>query len=147
MSQFKTLKNATLYYSDTDSIDIDRELDPKFVGTELGKMKLEHIFSKAVFLAPKVYGGITSNYEYVKVKGLKNPVSYEDLLPLLSKDEKLSISQEKWHRNIADGYITIKAEIYTLMITDNKRKLIYDSNNKFIDTSPLTLENGSIKES
>jgi len=63
------------------------------------------------------------------VKGLKNPISYEKLLPLLSKDKKLVSrrqNQEKWHRNISDGNITIKNEIYTLMITDNKRKLVYD---------------------
>jgi len=54
MSQFKTMKDIVLFYSDTDSIDINRELDPKFIGPELGKMKLEHIFEKAVFLAPKI---------------------------------------------------------------------------------------------
>lgn len=69
MSQFKFMSNHTLYYTDTDSIDIDTELDSKFVSSELGKMKLEHIFDKAVFLAPKVYGGINSEYEYIK--GLK----------------------------------------------------------------------------
>lgn len=107
-------------------------------------MKLEHVFNKSVFLAPKVYDGITSNYEYVKVKGVKNPIGFADLLPLLSKDKTLEIKQNKWYRNIANGHIAIKNEIYTLMITDNKRKLIYDSNNKFIDTNPLTLKNGKV---
>jgi len=53
MSQFKTMEDVVLFYSDTDSIDIDSKLDPKYVGPELGKMKLEHVFDKAVFLAPK----------------------------------------------------------------------------------------------
>lgn len=34
MSQFKTMKDITLYYTDTDSIDIDRPLPGKFVGRE-----------------------------------------------------------------------------------------------------------------
>jgi hypothetical protein len=89
------MKDITLYYTDTDSIDIDHPLDPKYVGTELGKMKLEHIFKEAVFLAPKVYGGITSEYELVKVKGLKNPVSYNELKTLLIKDTSLKVNQEK----------------------------------------------------
>lgn len=71
MSQFKTMKDTTIYYSDTDSVDINKPLPDNFIGKELGKMKLEHIFKDAVFLAPKVYGGITDSYEYVKVKGLK----------------------------------------------------------------------------
>lgn len=71
MSKFKKDKNLTIYYTDTDSIDINQPLDPKFVGNELGQMKLEHIFDDAVFLAPKMYGGINKDYEYVRIKGLK----------------------------------------------------------------------------
>jgi hypothetical protein len=39
------------------------------------------------------------------------------------------------------GLITIKDEIYSLTVTNNKRKLIY-KNNRFIDTAPLKLVNG-----
>ena len=144
MSTFKTMKGVTIYYSDTDSIDIDEPLDPKYVGSELGKMKLEHIFDDVIFLTPKVYGGITSTYEYVKVKGLKNPVSFNQLKPLLVKDANLKINQEKWYRNVSDGNIKIIPEIYTLMINNQKRVLLYE-NNKFIDTSPIILNKGKIE--
>lgn len=89
MSQFKTMKDLTLYYTDTDSIDTNKPLDFKFIGNDLGKMKLEHTFTKAIFLAPKVYGGITPNYEYVKIKGVKNPIHFNELFNLLNKDYKL----------------------------------------------------------
>jgi len=71
------MTNLIVYYSDTDSIaiDLDRPLNLKFIGPELGKMKLEHVFDKAVFLAPKVYDGVISKYVYIKVKGLKNTIS------------------------------------------------------------------------
>jgi hypothetical protein len=95
MSQFKTLKGITLFYTDTDSIDINKPLPSKFIGKELGFMKLEHIFNEAIFLAPKVYGGITENYEYVRIKGLKNPISFNELKPLLIKEQSISIEQEK----------------------------------------------------
>jgi hypothetical protein len=36
MSKFKNNPNFSLYYSDTDNIDIDRPLDPKYVGTGVG---------------------------------------------------------------------------------------------------------------
>lgn len=49
MSQFKTMKGVEVYYSDTDSIDTNKPLDSKFVGKELGKMKLEHIFKKVIY--------------------------------------------------------------------------------------------------
>jgi hypothetical protein len=60
MSQIKNRDEFTLFYTDTDSIDINKPLEPKFIGKELGQMKLEHIFDKKFFLAPKVYSGITS---------------------------------------------------------------------------------------
>jgi hypothetical protein len=56
-------------------------------------MKLENIFTEAVYLAPKVYGGLTLNYEVVKIKGLKNPVSFKELLPLLYKNKSLEVAQ------------------------------------------------------
>ena len=90
MSQFKTNKSFTLYYTDTDSIDIDGELEEKLIGNELGLMKLEHVFNQALFLAPKVYGGLTAphNSECVRIKGLKNPLKFEELKPLLIKYKK-----------------------------------------------------------
>jgi hypothetical protein len=124
MSKFKTRDNFTLFYSDTDSIDIDETLDPIHIGSELGKIKLEHIFDDAVFISPKVYGGITSSYKYVKVKGLKNPISFSQLKPILIKDTNLEIKQDKWYRNISSGNIKIILEIYTLKINNQKRKLI-----------------------
>jgi hypothetical protein len=95
MSQFKNIEGVEIYYSDTDSIDMNKPLDPEFVGKELGKMKLEHIFKKIVYLAPKVYGGKTEDYEYVKIKGAKVPVAFSDLEPLLYKSKTLEISQSK----------------------------------------------------
>jgi hypothetical protein len=145
MSEFKTMDDITLFYSDTDSIDINKPLDPKYIGSGLGKMKLEHVFDDAIFLAPKVYGGITSSYEYVKVKGLKNPVSFNQLKPLLIKDANLKISQEKWYRNISEGNIKILPEIYTLMNNNLKRGLVFDNTNKFVNTIPKKLNNGRLE--
>jgi len=140
MTQFKNNADYELFYTDTDSIDINKPLPTSHVGKKLGQMKLEHIFDKAIFLAPKVYGGITPNYEYIRIKGLKNPITYQELEPLLFKNKYFKINQEKWYKDISKGNITIKNEVYTLMITDNKRKLIFDNNNKFINTTPLILD-------
>jgi len=83
MIQFKL--NDNVFYTDTDSIDVDQEFDPKFIGKEFGKMKLEHTFDDAVFLSPKMYGDITKDYEYVRIKGLKNAIDFKELKILIKK--------------------------------------------------------------
>jgi hypothetical protein len=108
MSQFKNVNNSyELYYSDTDSISIDRPLEDNMIGKELGKMKLEYVFDKAVYLGPKVYGGITNEgKEIIKAKGYKNKDQFKkdqldfktlESLLYLNNDEinKLEINHEK----------------------------------------------------
>jgi hypothetical protein len=62
-------------------------------------MKLEHIFDEVVYLAPKVYGRIITNEQgkedFVRIKGLINPISVEELKILLYKGKTLPINQEK----------------------------------------------------
>lgn len=152
MYPFKTLKNTSIFYTDTDSIDIDTELDPEFVGTEIGKWKLEHISEKAVFLGPKLYMCKTSNGYITKIKGLKfstckgncKLITFDAFSKLLMKDKKLDLQQDKWYKNISQGNITIKNENYNLGLTSGKRKQIFDKNNVFTDTKPLTLNNGNL---
>ncbi len=71
MSQFKNNLNfPNLYYSDTDSLYFDGPLDPSFISnTRLGALKLEGIYDKAIFLAPKVYALKNNNEEIIKIKG------------------------------------------------------------------------------
>jgi hypothetical protein len=95
MSEFKNNPNFNLYYSDTDSIDIEQEIDPKYIGKELGQMKLECIFDEVVYLAPKVYGARLNNEDLVKIKGLKNPITFEEIKSLLIKDSKLQTHHDK----------------------------------------------------
>jgi|SRR5947207_11673843 len=79
-------------------------------------MKLEHIFNEAVYLAPKMYGGKTNNYEYVKIKGLKNPIPFNELLSLLKKGNSLLKPNQKRYKSLSKSNITIKDEIYILSV-------------------------------
>jgi hypothetical protein len=149
MSQFKNnpvLPN--LYYSDTDSVYFDGPLPDHFINsTELGKLKLEGIYDQAIFLAPKVYALKNQESEIIKIKGLKTKTisEYIDLLyQLLIKGSKSSFNQEKWFKHLNKGTINILDQTYTLKITDNKRKLIFNSENVLIDTLPFILNNGSL---
>ena len=54
-------QGISIYYTDTDSIFINKPLNDELIGPDLGLMKLEYVGTKcldeAVFLPPKVYGG------------------------------------------------------------------------------------------
>lgn len=144
MSKYIMDNSEDICAIDTDGIKLTKDLNPKYVGTELGKMKDEGTFKEAVFIAPKVYGGITeSNDMIIKVKGLKESISYWQLKTLLYVDN-VKISQSKWYKNFSEATINVLDQIYTLRATENKRELIKDSVGKIIDTRPYQLLNGEL---
>lgn len=148
MTQFLNMSDKTLYYTDTDSIIIDKPLNPINIGKGIGQMKLENIYEKGIFLAPKFYAAKikseTKNSEKIVIKGLNTSISFKELLKLFKRNKKLKIYQDKWYKNLSKGYIQIKKELYTLKVTDNKRNLIFDKNNKFINTSPFIIQDDKI---
>ena len=143
MSQFKNNPDFKLYYSDTDSIYIDKPLPESMINdTILGKMKLEYILYKAIFLAPKVYYLETVDNKVIyKVKGLKHEIvlTYDDFDSLLSRESYIQKYQFKWLKFLSEGDIKIREDLYTLKVTENKRKLIYNQNNEFINTIPFVI--------
>jgi hypothetical protein len=143
MSQFKNNPKINLYYTDTDSAYTDSELDESLIsGTELGKLKLENICNKAIFLSPKVYCLKTENKGLIyKVKGLNHEVelTMKDFDQLLYKDAFIKKSQTKWMRNLSEGQIKLLEQVYTLKVTDNKRELIYNKKGKLIGTKPYVI--------
>ena len=142
MTQFKNTDQFKLFYQDTDSIYINKDLNqinPEWISSELGKFKLEYIFKDAVFLAPKVYAGLTlENKEIMKIKGYKYKVPFKEFKKLIIKDYNLKLKQTKWFKNIHESNITMLEQLYTLTVTDNKRQLIYDlnKNDMLINTKP-----------
>jgi len=111
--------------------------------TILGKMKLEYILNDAIFLAPKMYYLETIDSKVIyKVKGLKHEVELTkiDFENLLFKQSILEKFQTKWIKNLTFGNIEIRQDLYTLQVTNNKRKLIYDINNKLTSTIPLKID-------
>jgi hypothetical protein len=141
MSAFKNNPLYNLYYSDTDSIVIDQALDPRLVGDALGLLKLEHTISKAVFLAPKVYGIVdVDGNETIKIKGVTDEMSSDihinDLELLLIQDSSRVFNQQKWYKSLIKGEIIITDLLYNLKVTSNKREAIY-VDNIFHNTEPF----------
>lgn len=119
MSQFKNNPLFKLYYSDTDSAVFNCQLPPEYVGEAIGLMKLEHVISKAVFLAPKVYALITENGEQIiKAKGLTKDaiqnITIADYELLLQKDSSRILKQSKFYKSLYQGNISVLDTIYTL---------------------------------
>ena len=145
MSQFKNNPKINLYYTDTDSIYTDSNLDESLISdNNLGSLKLENIVDKAIFLAPKLYCLITESEQFIhKVKGLKQEteIQFKDFENLLIKDTFISKSQSKWFRNLSESKINILEQLYSIKVTNNKRRLIYNKNNKLIGTESYEINN------
>jgi hypothetical protein len=144
MSFFKNNPDFKLYYMDTDSGFINKPLPDYLLGNKFGQFKLENVITKAVFLAPKVYGFITDEgREIIKVKGLNkdnvNSIKFYDLEALLIKDSSREFTQEKWFKSVIKGEITLDDIAYTLKVTSNKRELIY-KNGIFNSTKPYNYD-------
>jgi hypothetical protein len=99
MSYFKNNPNINLYYTDTDSIYTDSKIESVHIDAKvLGKLKLENICEKAIFLAPKMYCLKTIDGEIItKTKGLKHEVelTLSEFKKLLIKNEKIIKTQPK----------------------------------------------------
>jgi len=143
MSQFKNNPNYILYYTDTDSGFFNKPLPQHLVDDKvLGKMKLENICKKAIFLAPKVYCLETIDGKVIyKVKGLSHDINLnmKDFESLLYKESTLQKFQTKWTKNVSEGHIKVLEQIYTLKVTDNKRELVFNNNNKLINTNSIKI--------
>jgi len=63
MSKYKNIPNNPMIYSDTDSVILPKILDSKYIGKELGQMKLENKISKGIFIAKKLYAYKNTNNE------------------------------------------------------------------------------------
>lgn len=112
-----------------------------------GLMKLELTFDRAVFIAPKVYGGTYSEGEIVKVKGFKNPIAVSTLETVLTKGHKLELSHEKWTRDLSAGTIKVFSNtLYTLMATESNPygwQLIFD-NGIIVGTKPYQISEDKV---
>jgi len=96
---------------------------------------LENVCNKAIFLAPKVYCLKTEKGNTIyKVKELKHEIelTMKDFENLLYKNALIEKTQTNLRKNLNDGHIKLLEQVYTLKVTDSKRQLIYNKNNKLI---------------
>ena len=157
MSKFKNNPHLQLFYTDTDSIfttlepeEMNKQFKDIVDNKELGKLKLEHIIDKAIFLAPKSYYLELENGEkIVKIKGLNKNVikskietelTFDKFYELMESDKSIDITQSKWFRNKYEGTINILEQSYNIKMNENKREFIY-LDNKISETKPIYINN------
>jgi hypothetical protein len=57
-----------VYYTDTDSVVLNKPLPEEMIGNEISKFKFEHKIKNGLFVVPKLYLLITDNNKII-VKG------------------------------------------------------------------------------
>jgi hypothetical protein len=67
-------------------------------------------------------------------------LTMDDFNFLLVKDNLLEKTQTKWFKNLSEGNISLLNQLYTLKVTDNKRELVYNRDNKLIGTKPYIID-------
>lgn len=134
LNKFKNLKDNPYLGGDTDSIIMTKPIDEKYIGTELGKFKLEHVIEEGFYPSKKFYLIKTNKNEIIiKSKGIdnnKNLLNYEKFKSLLLGND-LNIPQSQFKKEFKN--LTITREIINKKITgviESKLK------NKLVRTDP-----------
>lgn len=137
-----------VYYSDTDSIITDLEIE---TSNELGKWKLEKTIKKGYFISPKIYFIIEENKEYIKFKGLphetKNKMNKKEFMKtcenIIKKQNRETITEfiinTNFRKDFKNMQIAKKQYLFKPKFLLKKRNKII-KNGEWIDTEPLNLD-------
>ncbi len=143
MSKIKLeiLKTGSIYYTDTDSIVTDVKLGDKYVGNEIGKLKLEHEIKEGYFISNKTYCFKNNkNKLTIRAKGIDSrSLCYQDFVRLYLGIDIEAIRSESV-RNFSEGYVNILVN-KTIVLSANsytKREKKYIGS-LWSDTKPLVL--------
>jgi hypothetical protein len=93
-------KLTKIVYTDTDSIITEEPIDSKYIGSNIGQMKLENEIIEGYFIKPKLYGYLNINgKEKIVVAGLKKASLNLDIFRKLASGQNITINQTKFFSN------------------------------------------------
>jgi DNA polymerase elongation subunit (family B) len=120
-----------LYYTDTDSIFVDKELPEYLIGNDLAQLKEMHELKgkwikKGYFLGIKKYGYIDENNEVHSIfSGIeRNSLSWNEIEQIAKGFTVFKISPVRFFKNLISLNITIKNSLETSIIFNPRKKLI-----------------------
>lgn len=125
INKLKHLYEKSLIYSDTDSLVTDTPIDPKYIGKQIGLLKLETEIIEGIFVAPKIYYIESPNNIISKTKGVGNLLSKDDFLKLL-QGQSVSSTKTYFDRNLSQGSVKIVDKQIVTNASFHKRIKVYD---------------------
>lgn len=147
MIKYKTLPGYNCYYSDTDSVFLDKALPEELIGNEIGEMKNEleslnaEYIDKAYFLGNKKYGYIYTDKDNIQrtstvIAGAdRNSLNFEDIESLSEGHTITKQYANTFNRNFNKMEITIKARTLNIHATTDKQLI----NNSYVSPYILNL--------
>lgn len=140
MIKYKTLPNVILYYTDTDSIFINKELPQELVGNELGQMKDElkgAWIKEGYFFGVKKYGYLDSNNKVHSIfSGVeRDTLTWNDIIDINNGKSIIKNNKPRFFKNFNNLNINIHNNDLLTIKFNPKKQLI---NNKYI---PIHLNN------
>lgn len=120
-----------LYYTDTDSFFVDKDLPQYLIGKELGQLKDElngGVIKKAYFLGIKKYGYIDNNGEvHSTFSGIeKNSLSWNEIEQIANGFTIIKQTSIRFFKNFNTLNINIKNSLNTSIIFNPRKKLIHN---------------------
>nr|YP_009348168.1 hypothetical protein [Hericium coralloides]APX41121.1 hypothetical protein [Hericium coralloides] len=130
MVKFKTDPNINIYYTDTDSMFVDKPLDNKLVGDDIGLMKDElkgGVIDKALFLGIKKYGYQLNDKTYSVISGItRNDLTWEELSKISKGQQIIRTFETRFYKHfnslnieILSGKITITLNNFKKLVGNN----------------------------
>jgi hypothetical protein len=118
-----------LYYTDTDSIFVEKELPSYLIGKELGQLKDElngGYIKKAYFLGIKKYGYIDNNNQIHSIfSGVeRNSLSWVEIEDIANGFTIIKDSGIKFFKSFNNLNISIKNNLKTSIIFKTRKKVI-----------------------
>ena len=145
MNSFLNIADNPCYYTDTDSLFLEKPLDDKYVGKELGKLSFKGKIKRAYFISPKTYCLVMDDDKVIiKSKGIKNSLLNEDNFKELLLGKSVNIETSKIYTTLKKINAGIKHMNVTIKPENINRLPIY--NNGIIEnTIPYHVEDGLLQ--
>lgn len=144
--KLEILRNkGNIYYSDTDSLIIDKDsLNKKWLGEEIGKFKLVYEVKRGYFITNKTYCLVLNNGEIiVKSKGVSNNnLNEKEFINMYLYNKNIKAIKHSSSTDIVKSTVILEEkEIILSQNSYDKREKIYDESGIWKDTKTINIFN------